>query len=121
MAENLEVMWSVIFLILIAPIICFLVIVVVGITVTGLFEEWDILGPMLAIMVISAILGAVINAAINNKELRNNGLTLHSDPLLQTEKEKQFRKKSDRRFGLFYGGIMFVLLLFWLLYILVFR
>ena len=115
-------MWTIVFWLFIAPIICFLVIVVaMSIIVTGLFEEWDILGPMLAIMVISAILGAVINAAINNKELRNNGLTFHSDPLFQTEEEKQFRKKSERRFATLYGGIMLVLFFFWLLYIFIFH
>lgn len=121
MAENLEVMWSVIFWIFIAPIICFLIIVALGMTVSGIHDDWDILGPMLAIIAISAIIAAVINAVIDKKELKKIELTFHSDPLFQTEEEKQFRKKSERRFATLYGGIMLVLFFFWLLYIFIFH
>ncbi len=105
-----------ILLILAIPFILGLAVLFIGIIGSSLFEDWDVLGPLIIIAVVSAILGAVINAMVNKEILKNKKLNLHSDPLFETDKEKQFKKNSEIRFALIYGGLMILLALLYLFY-----
>ena len=105
-----------ILLILAIPVILGLAVLFIGVIGSSLFEDWDVLGPILAIAIISAILGAVINAMVNKEILKNKKLCLHSDPLFETDEEKQFKKNSEIRFALIYGGLIILLTFLYLFY-----
>ncbi len=98
------------------PILICLALFFIGIVGSTIFEDWDVLGPILAIVIVSAILGAVINDMVNKEILKNKKLCLHSDPLFETDKEKQFKKNSEIRFALIYGGLIILLTFLYLFY-----
>lgn len=98
------------------PILLGLAVLFIEVIGSSLFEDWDVLGPILAIVIVSAILGAVINDMVNKEILKNKKLCLHSDPLFETDKEKQFKKNSEIRFALIYGGLIILLTFLYLFY-----